>query len=167
MKKARLILSASMIALMGISAVTFSSCSKDQDCAVGMTGKNCDQQIRTPMLGTYNANDTLDGGTQAGQYNPLIAADPNNITNVTIQNFGGLIVGTGSFFTGSSELVVSNVTESGDNISFQIPTQKPDGNYTVNGSGVYASKSNQITIQYSITDSLGHVNHFNGTWTKQ
>lgn len=119
------------------------------------------------MLGTYNANDTLDGGTQAGQYNPLVAADPNNISNVTIQNFGGLIQGTGSFFTGSSELVISNVSESGNNIAFQIPTQKPDNVYTVNGSGVFDSKNNNITIQYSITDSLGHVNHFNGTWVKQ
>ncbi|HET8574266.1 MAG TPA: hypothetical protein VFL76_10385 [Edaphocola sp.] len=158
MKKARLILSASMIALMGLSAVTFSSCSKDDDCAVGYTGKNCDQEIRTPMLGTYNATDKND-------------ADPTDVSTYTLTITEGAttpvvnIHGFGDFFT-NTEIVTSNVSESGDNISFTIPSQLPDDVYTVSGSGTYNSKSQTITINYSLSDG-SQIKNYTGTWTQQ
>jgi len=63
MKKARFIITASMVALMGLSAFTFSSCTKDdQECAVGLEGKNCDQQVRTKYYNTYRGNGTDNQG---------------------------------------------------------------------------------------------------------
>lgn len=161
MKKARLILSASMIALMGISAVTFSSCTKDsEDCAVGYTGKNCDQEIRTPMLGTYNATDVNDANSADIQtYNPTITVN-NTVSVVNISKFGN--------FFGNSELVTSNISEDGDNISFTIPAQKPDNVYTVSGSGEYNASTKKITIHYAITDPVtGNILNYTGTWSQQ
>lgn len=158
MKKARLILSASMIALMGLSAVTFSSCSKSEDCAVGYTGKNCDVEIRTPMLGTYNATDKNDADPTDVQTYTLSITTGATTPVVNIHSFG-------NFFS-NTEIVTSNVTESGDNISFTIPSQLPDGSYTVSGSGTYNSKSKTITINYSISSGTQILN-YTGTWTKQ
>lgn len=158
MKKARLILSASMIALVGLSAVTFSSCSKNDDCAVGYTGKNCDEEIRTPMLGTYLAVDVEDQtGNIVPSYNPTISTN-SSVSIVNISNFWGL-------FTGN-EIVTSNVKEDGDNISFTIPSQKPDGYYTVQGSGEYNSNTKKISINYSIANDTAIIN-YTGTWTQQ
>lgn len=57
MKKARLILSASMLTLAAFSAVTFSSCTKDdQECAVGLEGKNCDEEVRVKYNNTYRGD---------------------------------------------------------------------------------------------------------------
>lgn len=160
MKKVRLILSASMIALMGISAVTFTSCTKDDDCAVGYTGKNCEDEIRMPMLGTYNATDVNDGDASDVQtYTPTITKN-GSVSIVNISKFGG--------FFSNSELVTSNVQEEGDNISFTIPSQKPDNVYTVSGSGEYNNKTGKITIHYAITDPVsGVILNYTGTWNQQ
>lgn len=161
MKKVRLILSASMIALVGISAVTFSSCTKDSgDCAVGYTGKNCDKEIRTPMLGTYNATDVNDANSaDVYAYNPVISVN-NSVSVVNISNFGD--------FFHNAQLVTSNVSEDGDNISFTIPSQKPDNVYTVSGTGTYNSNTKKITVNYAITDPVSaQIKNYTGTWNQQ
>lgn len=160
MKKARLILSASMIALMGLSAVTFSSCTKDsEDCAVGYTGKNCGDEIRTPMLGTYNATDVDDAtGVAEDPYNPVISAN-SSVSIVNIQYLTGL-------FT-VNEIVTSNVKQDGDNISFTIPSQKPDNVYTVSGSGTYNPSTKKININYAVVSPSGVINNYTGTWNQQ
>lgn len=163
MKKARFILSASMIALMGISAITFSSCSKSDDCAVGYTGSGCKDEIRTPMLGVYLANDANDlTGAPLPAYNATISTNPS-VSIVNISNFSGL-------FSSQNEIVTANVKTDGNNISFTIPSQKPDGMYEVSGSGTFDSQNNQIAISYEVTqpDSLGgQTINYHGTWTKQ
>lgn len=161
MKKARLILSASMIALMGLSAVTFSSCSKDDDCAVGYTGKNCDEEIRTPMLGNYSAKDTatvLTGNPNKDYLNySLKIVTDGDISKIDITDFSDLF---------SSDVVVSDVRENGKNLSFNIPAQKPDGDYTVSGHGEYNAKNEVITITYSVMSPDGESMEYVGTWTK-
>lgn len=158
MKKARLVLTASMFALMGMSAITFSSCSKSEDCPVGLEGKNCDIETRTPMLGTYNATDMRTGSTDVYTYSPTITTNAT-VTVVNISKFG-------DFFTGNNEIVTSNIAKSGDNISFTIPSQKPDGVYEVSGSGDFNAKTKTITITYTLKSPLGAIDNYTGTWTK-
>ena len=159
MKKVKLILTASMFALMGMSALTMTSCGKDDKvCDAGYEGKDCDVQIRTPMLGTYNATDVATVGGATYTYNPAITTNAT-VTVVNISKFG-------DFFTGA-ELVTSNVSKSGDIISFNIPTQKPDGAYTVQGSGAFNISTKKITIEYSLTDGGGQIDNYTGNWTMQ
>jgi len=62
MKKARLILSASLLALAGFT-LTFSSCTKDEEsCPVGKEGKKCDTEVRTKYYNTYRGNGTMTEG---------------------------------------------------------------------------------------------------------
>ena len=159
MKKAKLILTASMFALMGMSALTMTSCGKnDKVCDAGYEGKDCDIQTRTPMLGTYNATDVQTIGGATFTYNPAITTN-NTVTVVNISKFG-------DFFTGA-ELVTSNIAKSGDIISFTIPNQKPDGVYTVSGSGAFNISTKKITIEYSLTSPGGTIDNYTGNWTMQ
>lgn len=159
MKKVRLILSVSMMALMGFSAVTLSSCSKDKDCPLGYTGKNCDQEIRKPMLGTYNATDKNNSDPNDVQtYTPSITTN-TTVSVVSIHDFGN--------FFHNAEIVTSNVKEDGKNISFTIPTQTPGiTGYTVSGSGTYDVSSNKITINYALDNGVAILN-YTGEWTGQ
>ena len=159
MKKARLILSASMFALAGLTAISFSSCSKDEDCLEGWEGKNCDVEVRAPMLGTYNATDILTATDERIPYSPVISKN-STVSIINISKFS-------DFFTSSSEIVTSNVSKSGSNINFTIPRQKPDGLYEVSGSGTYNTNTNTIEISYTLESPLGDIDNYTGTWTKQ
>lgn len=159
MKKVRLILTTSMVALMGLSALTISSCTKDdKDCPVGMEGKNCDEEIRTPMLGTYAARDVDDLDGSIINYHPSIEKN-TSVDKVSIFKFGDFYVG--------QEIVISNVSKSGSNINFSIPSQKPDGDYEVSGSGSFNTSTNTININYSLRNLDGDIYNYTGEWVKQ
>lgn len=146
-----------MIALLGLSTVTFTSCSSDDDCPIGMTGKNCDEEIRTPMLGEYRAVDVNNNNANDEARYDVVLKTGASVTVVNIQGFG-------DFFT---EIVTSNVQKNGDNISFTIPAQDPDGdNYFVSGAGEYNAKTKTISITYSL-DNGSQVLNYAGEWTKK
>lgn len=157
MKKVRVISTAAMLALLSVGSMTFVSCSKTEDCAVGYEGKDCNVEIRTAMIGTYDAEDVRGGVNK--NYVAKVSANSGNVTVVNIEDFG-------DFFSGNTEIVTSNISKTGNNISFTIPSQKPDGIYTVEGSGTYDATSKKITITYSISDGV-QVNNATGTWTKR
>lgn len=63
MKKARLILSASLLTIGAFSAVTFSSCSKDDKvCTTGYSGSDCKTEVRTSYYNTYRGDGTDNAG---------------------------------------------------------------------------------------------------------
>jgi len=158
MKKARLILSASMFALMGMSALTFTSCSKDDKvCDAGYEGKDCDVQIRTPMLGTYTATDKDNDDGTIETYTAVITTN-STVSVVNISNFGN--------FYSNSQLVTSNVTKSGNIINFTIPAQKPDNVYKVEGNGTFDISSKKININYSLDNGISILN-YTGVWNMQ
>lgn len=156
MKKAKLILTASMFALMGMSVMT--SCTKDAKvCDPGYEGSNCDIQIRTPMLGTYSATDINTQDQSSETYTAVISSNAT-VSVVNISNFG-------NFYT-NTELVTSNVTKSGDNISFTIPDQKPDNVYKVSGSGTFNTSTKKISITYALDNGV-IIKNYTGNWTMQ
>lgn len=161
MKKARLILSTSLVALAASTSII--SCGgKDESCAAGYEGKNCDVEIREQLLGTYDANDVRTATNETKVYTPTITKH-GTVTVVNIQQFG-------AFFSGSAELVTSNVTKAGNVITFDIPNQKPDGEYTVAGKGTYDISSKKVAITYTLTEPEsegGRIINSTGNWTKK
>lgn len=140
-----------MIALMGLSAVTFSSCSKDDDCAVGYTGKNCDKEIRTPMLGSYSATETDDLGDNY-TYSASVS-EGGSVQQISFNRLGPLDAGVYLI----DKPTIATVSENGNNISFTIAYQTPNpvANsqnhvYSVEGSGSYDSKAKKITVSYTV-----------------
>lgn len=160
MKKVRVLSSAAMVALMSFGAMTFVSCDKTEDCVAGYEGKDCDVEIRKEMIGTYNATDVNDAdASDVETYNPVVS-NGSTVTVVNIAKFG-------NFFTGSGEIVTSNVTKSNDVISFTIPSQQPDNVYTVTGSGSYNVSTKKLTVNYTLTNALNQTLNYTGNWTKQ
>ncbi|HRP88472.1 MAG TPA: hypothetical protein PKX92_00400 [Edaphocola sp.] len=158
MKKVRLISSAAMLALLSVGTVTFMSCGKE-DCPVGMEGNNCDKEIRAEMIGTYNATDVNDAdATEVYTYNPVVTTGAT-VSVINVSKFG-------DFFT-NTEIVTANVTKTNDVISFDIPTQKPDGAYTVSGSGTYTISTKKLVVNYGLTSPGGATENYTGNWTKQ
>lgn len=156
MKKIRVIASAALLSLTALGAVTLTSCTKD-DCPIGYEGSDCNTEIREQMIGTYNAVDVRsDGNTKT--YTPIVTKNAGNVTVINIQEFG-------DFYSGTTEIVTSNVTKSGNTISFTIPSQKPDNLYTVSGSGSYDVTTKKVTITYTLSDGIS-TNNYSGTWTK-
>jgi hypothetical protein len=156
MKKIRIIASAALLSVTALGAVTLSSCTKE-DCAIGYEGSDCTTEIREQMIGTFNATDVDNSTGTPYTYTPVVSKN-NSVTVVNIANFG-------DYFT-NTELVTSNVTKSGNTISFSIPAQKPDNIYTVTGSGQYDVSTKKVTITYSLDNGVS-IKNYTGTWTKQ
>ena len=139
--------------------MTFQSCSEDEACEVGYEGKDCDVEIRSYMIGTYNATDVDVNSGETFTYAPAISKNSQSVTVINIAKFG-------DFYTGA-EIVTSNVTKSGNTINFTIPTQRPDNEYTVQGQGTFDVNTKKITLQYSLTDASGATLNYTGNWGLQ
>lgn len=65
MKKVRLMTTAALVAIAGFTTISLTSCTKDDVvCAVGLEGKNCDQEVRVNYYNTYTGTGSDDfGGT--------------------------------------------------------------------------------------------------------
>lgn len=165
MKKVRVISTAAMLALLSVGSMTFTSCTKDEDCALGYEGSNCDVEIRKEMLGTYNATDVNDNdASDVETYTPVVSTG----ATVAVVNFSKF----GNTFTGTGEIVTANLTKSGDKISFTIPDQVPPGQgavvVSVQGSGSYDVKTKKLTVQYTLTlQATQDKINYTGNWTKQ
>jgi hypothetical protein len=155
MKKARLILTASILSLVTLSMVTFTSCTKDDEaCPVGMEGKNCDVEMRTKFVNSWSAVDVVNGNQLVYTCN---IAKGLNINQVTISN---------AF---SDHFFSNNISATVDGTTITIADQKPDGStsmYSVSGSGTYTN--NQISWNYLIVEDVtGAKQNYTGIWTAQ
>jgi len=57
MKKVRLMTTAALVAIAGFTTISLTSCTKDDVvCAVGLEGKNCDQEVREKYYNTYRGD---------------------------------------------------------------------------------------------------------------
>jgi len=155
MKKARLILTASILSLVTLSMVTFTSCTKDdKTCPVGMEGKNCDVEMRTKFVNSWSAVDVVNGNQLVYTCNIVKGL---NINQVTISN---------AF---SDHFFSNNINATVDGNTITIADQKPDGStsmYSVSGSGTYSN--NQISWDYIIVEDVTGVKQtYTGVWTAQ
>lgn len=159
MKKVRLIASALLLSATAIGTITtVTSCGSDEACAVGYEGKDCTTEIRTALLGTYNASDVNDADASDSEAYIASVTASSAVSNVNIANFG-------DFFS-NSQIVIAGVSKSGNTISFTISAQQPDNLYTVSGSGTFDTSTKKINIKYSLKNAAGQILNYTGTWTK-
>ncbi len=107
MRKARLILSASMLTLAAFSAITFSSCNKDEECAVGYEGKDCKDLTRDKFIGDWGGSDKCNLGTYNVDLEIKASSSDINALIVNIGGFGTQVVATGTV-TGTNTLKITN-----------------------------------------------------------
>ena len=133
MKKARLILSASLLTLGAFSAITFSSCSKDDVCPVGYTGEDCKTLVRDQFIGVYVGTEQCTTGDDS--YTITITANSDNVkvTMTNIYNDNYTAIGT---VTGNNTISFSG----------------SQGGATFSGTGTIAG--NQLTLDYTVSDGV-------------
>lgn len=161
MKKSKFALPTVMFLLMGMTLMT--SCKKNEPiskfCDLGYEGENCDKLIRNHVTGNYIAKDIRTSDGSSSNYNLEIA--PNlSFSAVSIINFG-------DFFMGA-QIVVANVTRTGDAVNFIISSQMPNGmqSVTISGSGSYSISNRKISIDYLLVNNGGTSSSYTGVWTK-
>jgi len=153
MKKARLILTASMLSMLAFTSVTMISCKKDEDktCPLGKEGDDCEILSRDKFIGIWDGTDECTSGDVS--YTMTIDTSSTTTLNVIISNpsaYGDEIKVTGNL-TASNVVTLTNVDVSGQ--------RTMSGTFTVNG--------NTLTTDYVITPSVGEADHCTGTFTKQ
>lgn len=149
MKKARLILTASLLTVGTFAAVTFSSCSKDEVCPVGYTGKDCKTLVRNNFLGTWNGSDICTSGT----YNiTLTIGASSNEINALVSNPGGF---------GGTVTITGVVT---DNNTLKFSNQDVGGSRTLNGTMTFTGST--MSFNYSV-QGIATTDNCNGSYTKQ
>lgn len=137
MKSFRHILLASVLTVSAFSAVTFTSCKKDDEsCAVGYTGSNCKTEVRTNYYNTYKGNGSDNtGGTYTNwsiRYSG-VGTDPLKMSMVLQDATTAPVVAATVTLTSNTTFTVDQVTISG---------------YTYSGTGTV----NESTTSVSLTE---------------
>ncbi len=137
MKKTRLILAASMLAIGAFTTTTMTSCSKDdQICNAGYEGKDCKTLSRAKFVGQWKGSEACTIGTD--DYTITISASSNSeitvvYTNVYNDNYTaiGTMTGPDGFtFSGTAAGTTGTVNFSG-NVSLNESTGILTSVYTV------------------------------------
>lgn len=152
MKKARLILAASLLTIGGFTTLTMSSCGGDDvECLTGYEGEDCKTEMRTKFIKNWSANET--SGTENLVYTCNIVAG-SAINQVVISK------------TFSENFFENNINATVNGNIITIPNQRPDGSasdYSVEGSGTFAG--GEITWSYLlIKGSNGEIITTTGIW---
>jgi len=147
MKKARLILTATVLAFTSMTFVSCGDDDKDNTCNTGYEGKDCKTLSRDKFVGVWKLDETCTQGTD--NYTLTITAGSNGdlsliMTNVYNQNF-----------TATATITASN------SIKFDGTSA---GNVSFNGNGTY-ELDGTISISYSVNDGT-NSNTCNATGTK-
>lgn len=151
MKKARLILATSLLTVGTFTAITLSSCSKDDKvCPVGYTGSDCKTLVRDSFVGTWKGSDICSAGT----YSVTLTVGPSSTSeiNAIVNNpggFGGTVSITGTI-TSSNEL--------------NFTSQDIGGSRTLTGKMIFTGSN--MSFSYSVIGSADSDN-CQGSYTKQ
>ena len=166
MKSFRHIALSALLTIGAFSAVTYTSCSKDDckdvtcqhggtcsggncTCPSGFSGTRCEVIDAAKFVGTYSVleNCSVSGGV--GPYSASITQSTSNVVNILLTNFGD--------FTDTI-----TVTGSVNGTTLTIPSQTTVG-YTISGNGTY--NNGVINISYTVSGSNNET--CTATWTKQ
>ncbi|MFT4062265.1 MAG: hypothetical protein QM642_07915 [Edaphocola sp.] len=152
MKKARLILSASMLAAAGFTAATFTSCTKEETCNVGYEGDDCKTLSRDKFIGQWKGTEECTLGTD--DYSITITASSTSEVGVVLNNiYNQSFVGTGTM-TGTNGFSFSGQG-----------TGSGGGTVTFSGTATLNSTTGQLSVVYEIT-STAATNSCEFTGTK-
>ena len=173
MKKSfRNIALSALITIGGFSAITYTSCTKDEckdvvcqnggtcvsgncSCPTGYEGSNCQSLSTAKFIKTWTApaDRNVSSGVTLNPYSCIIGQGASLNT---------LVIGTGfydNFFNHSINATVSENT-------ITIPVQSPDGaaNASVSGTATYNTSTGQLSWTYTITDPIAGAKNYSGIW---
>lgn len=149
MKKARIILSASLLTIASFATLTFSSCSKDEVCPVGYTGKDCKTLVRDNFIGNWSGSDICTSGTYSIDLS--ISSSSASEVNALVTNAGGF---------GSSVIITGTVTA--DN-KLSFTNQDVGGSRTLSGEMTFSG--NSMSFSYQV-NGVATTDNCNGSYNK-
>lgn len=142
MKKARLILSASLLTLGAFSTVTFTSCSKDETCNVGYEGDDCKTLSRAKFIGQWHGTEVCTQGDD--EYNIVISAGSSSDVSIVYNNvYNQQFTATGTM-TGTH-----GFSFSGNGIG------TGGGNVTFSGTASLDQSTGKLTVTYTVQSGIG------------
>lgn len=137
MKLIRNIALTSFLTVAAFSAVTFTSCSKDDSgCAVGYTGSNCKDEVRASYYHTYKGNGS-DNGTPPQTYTGFQMTFASSAAGVTKM----LMTLTDASGTG----VVSGTVTLNSNTTFTVDPVSAGG-YSYSGTGTVTASTASLNL---------------------
>lgn len=140
MKLVRNIALASVLTLSAFSAVTFTSCSKDDSgCAVGYEGSDCKTLSRDKFVGIYVGTEQCSSGND--NYNITIGANSDQIKLTMTNLYNQNLTAIGTMTSTTTFSFNGNQTVGGVNVTFS-------GNGSLN--------ANQLTVTYQINDGTNN-----------
>jgi hypothetical protein len=143
MKKARLILSASMLSFAALSAVTFSSCSKDEEeCLVGYAGSDCKTEVRQSYFNTYRGNGSDSDGDTYTNWALKFSAQGTDVTKMRM-----------NLLDETDASVLALVVTLQTNTTFSVDSYTTSDGYTYTGNGSINENTASLTLREATTGS--------------
>ena len=140
------------LSVSALSAVTLTSCNKDEECAAGYEGSDCKTLVAQKFIGVWSASDKE---TVSGKALSSYVATITTSTDVTKVNIGDI----------SDEYFENNVVGSVSGTKITITEQAPDSDgYTISGTGDLVS--GKMVWNYTIKSPLNVALAYDGTWSK-
>lgn len=157
MKKARLILSASMLTIAAFTSVTIISCNKDDDtCPVGYEGDKCKTLSRDKFLAPNGAMSTWTGHEECttGNDDYSITLAPSSASDIQLV-YGNLY---NQQLTATAQMTGPNGFSFSGNAS---------GSITFQGTGSLDQSTGRLTVHYTISTAGIQTNECDFVGTKQ
>lgn len=175
MKSIRNIAFSVLLTLGAFSAVTYTSCNKDEckdvvcnnggtcnetdgscTCPTGYEGTNCDNLTRDKFVGTWTGSDACVTNGQNNTYNITMTI------NKSTQAIQALINNPGGFGTA---ITINGVVTATDKLSFT--TQSVGGNGRILNGTMTLTSANNLKFEYTVTETGGTSSTCTGNYAKQ
>lgn len=166
MKSIRNIAFAAILTIGAFSAVTYTSCNKDEckdvvcqnggtctdgvcACSTGYEGTNCQTKSTDKFLGTWTAVENCSGNSNT--YQVTITADPSAANKVLVANLGDYGCTTGGIITWSGTVATTTLTINDDACGYQMTATctYANGEVDVNYSATYLGVTDNCTATLS------------------
>ena len=169
MKSIRNIAFAAIMTIGAFSAVTYTSCNKDEckdvvcqnggtcndgdcACATGYEGTTCGTEVREKVIKTWTSKDVDVSDNEAVPTYSAIISKGTTVTDVLISRFSN------GFFDRDVKGTITGNT-------ITIPSQTPDNDgYKIEGTLSFNSTDKTITATYTLTSITGATASYKGTW---
>ncbi|GAA4451383.1 MAG: hypothetical protein QM743_01565 [Chitinophagaceae bacterium] len=125
-----------MLAATTVSAVTMTSCNKeDKTCSVGLSGSDCKTEVRTSYYNSYKGSGTDNNGDTYTDWTAKFSALGTDVTKMNLQLLDDNL----------SSVAALTVTLT-SNTAFTIDTKTTSDGYTYSGTGSISASTCTLSI---------------------